>query len=138
MTTRPGTYDAVEELSDVTGPRPDTSQPGGRDFGRTGVSQLAQRMHLPHLPAVVVGAARFATAGSASLTECDMAAEVRVNKVELTNLTQLVVHSFTHTPGAYDRRTRDAVVGAGYRSAAALRNARSPGPTTCLPSPAGR
>jgi hypothetical protein len=70
--------------------------------------------------------ARSATAGSASVTECEMAAELHVNKGELTNLTQLAVHSFTHPAGAYDRRTRDAVVGAGYRSAAALKNAVSP------------
>jgi peptidoglycan/xylan/chitin deacetylase (PgdA/CDA1 family) len=49
--------------------------------------------------------------------------EVTVSKAELENLTGAPVQSFAYPHGAYDGRVRDAVIAAGYRSAAAVKNA---------------
>jgi peptidoglycan/xylan/chitin deacetylase (PgdA/CDA1 family) len=54
-----------------------------------------------------------------------IAAEVRGSKVELEGLIQMPVTSFAYPHGAYDRRSRDAVIAAGYRAAAAVKNALS-------------
>jgi peptidoglycan/xylan/chitin deacetylase (PgdA/CDA1 family) len=54
-----------------------------------------------------------------------VAAEVRGSKAHLEDLLQASVRSFAYPHGAYDRAVRRAVVDAGYRSAAAVKNALS-------------
>jgi len=49
--------------------------------------------------------------------------EVKVSKADLEDLTGAPVQSFAYPHGAYDRRVRDTVVEAGYRSAVAVKNA---------------
>jgi peptidoglycan/xylan/chitin deacetylase (PgdA/CDA1 family) len=51
--------------------------------------------------------------------------EVEDSKTELEDLIQLDVHSFAYPHGAYDRHVRQVVIDAGYRSAAAVKNAVS-------------
>jgi hypothetical protein len=48
-----------------------------------------------------------------------------VSRTELEEITGSPVLSFSYPHGAYDRRARVAVVAAGYRSAAAVKNAVS-------------
>jgi peptidoglycan/xylan/chitin deacetylase (PgdA/CDA1 family) len=54
-----------------------------------------------------------------------MAAEIVDSKAALEDLIQAPVQSFAYPHGAYDRRTRAGVVNAGYRAAAAVKNALS-------------
>jgi peptidoglycan/xylan/chitin deacetylase (PgdA/CDA1 family) len=59
------------------------------------------------------------------LDDRELAHEIRTSKVELEDLTRSGVSSFAYPHGAYDRRAREAVIVAGYRSAAAVKNAVS-------------
>jgi peptidoglycan/xylan/chitin deacetylase (PgdA/CDA1 family) len=52
-------------------------------------------------------------------------AEVRGSKAHLESLLETSVRSFAYPHGAYDRAVRRAVIEAGYRSAAAVKNALS-------------
>jgi peptidoglycan/xylan/chitin deacetylase (PgdA/CDA1 family) len=55
----------------------------------------------------------------------EIADELENSKTELEDLVQMVVESFAYPHGAYDGRVRQAVIDAGYRSAAAVKNALS-------------
>jgi peptidoglycan/xylan/chitin deacetylase (PgdA/CDA1 family) len=59
------------------------------------------------------------------LDDQQLAHEVNASKVELEDLTQVPIQSFAYPHGAYDRRARQAVIDAGYRSAVAVKNAVS-------------
>jgi peptidoglycan/xylan/chitin deacetylase (PgdA/CDA1 family) len=59
------------------------------------------------------------------LARSRIAAEVRVSKIDLEDVIQMPVTSFAYPHGAYDRRSRDAVITAGYQAAAAVKNALS-------------
>jgi peptidoglycan/xylan/chitin deacetylase (PgdA/CDA1 family) len=57
------------------------------------------------------------------LDDGELAGEIRASKAQLEELTTQRVDSFSYPHGAYDGRVRDAVIAAGYRSAAAVKNA---------------
>ena len=55
----------------------------------------------------------------------ELGAEVRGSRSHLEDLAGAAVDSFAYPHGAFDRSVRDAVIAAGYRSAAAVKNALS-------------
>lgn len=59
------------------------------------------------------------------LGESDLEREVTESRSRLEDVSQTRVESFAYPHGAYDRRVRRAVMTAGYRSAAAVKNALS-------------
>lgn len=59
------------------------------------------------------------------LSRAKIDSEVRESKCELEQLLGAEVNSFAYPYGAYDRRVREAVIGAGFSSAAAVKNALS-------------
>jgi peptidoglycan/xylan/chitin deacetylase (PgdA/CDA1 family) len=78
---------------------------------------------LAHVSAVEIGAHAVRHRYLDELDDLEIAHEVKVSKAELEGLTQVAVNSFAYPHGAYDRRVREAVIAAGYRSAAAVKNA---------------
>jgi peptidoglycan/xylan/chitin deacetylase (PgdA/CDA1 family) len=116
-------YDAVEELIGRDLPSTvyvTTSWIGARDhLSRSGLLELSQ------LPSVEVGAHGVRHHRLDELDERELAAEVHVSRDRLEDLTGASVFSFAYPHGAYDRRARQAVIRAGYRSAAAVKNAVS-------------
>jgi peptidoglycan/xylan/chitin deacetylase (PgdA/CDA1 family) len=88
--------------------------------GRLMPSRVAE---LAHVPAIEIGAHAVRHRYLDELDDVEIADEVKVSKLELEELTQVTVHSFAYPHGAYDRRVRDAVIDAGYRSAVAVKNA---------------
>jgi peptidoglycan/xylan/chitin deacetylase (PgdA/CDA1 family) len=116
-------YDAVHSLLRrgvcstlyvITG---EIGAPGRLD--RFGVVELAR------LSSVEVGAHCVHHSHLDELAGRQIADEVEVSKTELEDLIQMDVESFAYPHGAYDRRVRQAVIDAGYRSAAAVKNAVS-------------
>lgn len=91
---------------------------------RLSVSQLAQ---LALLPPVEIGAHAVCHRRLDELAKSELTHEVRTSKVALEDMAQATVCSFAYPHGAYDRRTREAVISSGYHSAAAVRNAVSHG-----------
>jgi peptidoglycan/xylan/chitin deacetylase (PgdA/CDA1 family) len=83
----------------------------------------AQLVELARMPAVELGAHAVHHRRLDELDERELAAEIRVSKARLEALTGARIDSFAYPHGAYDHRVRAAVVGAGYRSAAAVKNA---------------
>jgi peptidoglycan/xylan/chitin deacetylase (PgdA/CDA1 family) len=83
----------------------------------------AQVVDLARTAGVEVGAHAVHHRRLDELDVDDLADEVRVSKACLEDLTGRRVDSFSYPHGAYDRRVRDAVIAAGYRSAAAVKNA---------------
>jgi peptidoglycan/xylan/chitin deacetylase (PgdA/CDA1 family) len=84
-----------------------------------GLSELAR------LPSVEVGAHAVQHRRLDELPDAELAHEILTSKVQLEERAQTSVHSFAYPHGAYDRRVREAVVAAGYRSAAGVKNAVS-------------
>jgi peptidoglycan/xylan/chitin deacetylase (PgdA/CDA1 family) len=117
------TYDAVEALLRrgvsstvyVT-----TGAVGARDrLSHEAVAELAR------LPYVEVGAHGVRHCYLDELDDHELAHEVRGSRAQLEDLIQGTVSSFAYPHGAYDARVRQAVITAGYRSAAAVKNAVS-------------
>jgi peptidoglycan/xylan/chitin deacetylase (PgdA/CDA1 family) len=117
------TYDAVEALLD-RGLSSSVYVTTGA-VGHAGRLTAAEVAALSWLPGVEVGAHAVRHRRLDELDDPEVAAEVRDSRAALEELTQRPVLSFAYPHGAYDRRTRDAVVAAGYRSAAAVKNASS-------------
>jgi peptidoglycan/xylan/chitin deacetylase (PgdA/CDA1 family) len=117
------TYDAVKAL--IRRDLPSTVYVTSGEVGAPGRLSPSRLMELARLPAVEVGAHGVRHRRLDELDERELAAEVCVSKAQLEDLIQLPVHSFAYPHGAYDRRVRDAVIGAGYRSAAAVKNEMS-------------
>jgi peptidoglycan/xylan/chitin deacetylase (PgdA/CDA1 family) len=117
------TYDAVGLLlrSDVSST---VYVPSGAVGARGRLSRCAVA-ELAGLQSVEVGSHGVGHRYLDELDDRDLADEVRVSKTQLEDLTQVSVDSFAYPHGAYDRRARHAVVSAGYRSAAAVKNACS-------------
>jgi peptidoglycan/xylan/chitin deacetylase (PgdA/CDA1 family) len=86
---------------------------------------LPQVLELARLQYVEVGAHAVRHLRLDELDDRELAVEVRVAKLHLEEIIQASVRSFAYPYGAYDRRTRAAVIAAGYRSAAAVKNAVS-------------
>jgi peptidoglycan/xylan/chitin deacetylase (PgdA/CDA1 family) len=77
------------------------------------------------IPSVEVGAHGVRHLRLDELDDFARTHEIHACKAQLEDLLQIAVRSFAYPHGAYDERTRDAVIRAGYRSAAAIKNAVS-------------
>jgi peptidoglycan/xylan/chitin deacetylase (PgdA/CDA1 family) len=90
--------------------------------GRLSAAELAE---LAGTPGVEVGAHAVRHRRLDEVGDGELAGEIRTSKAQLEDVTQTKVHSFAYPHGAYDRRVRDAVIAAGFRSGAAVKNAIS-------------
>ena len=117
------TYDAVETLvqRDVSSTVYITTGAVGTP-GRLSHQAVAE---LARLPCVEVGAHGVRHRYLDELNDHELAHEVRGSKAELEDLIQATVSSFAYPHGAYNARVRQAVIAAGYQSAAAVKNAVS-------------
>lgn len=97
-----------------------TGEVGQRD--RLSPRQVAE---LAGAPSVEVGAHAVRHRRLDELEIGDLNTEVTDSKSELEELARASVDSFAYPHGAFDRRVRQAVMAAGYRSAAAVKNAIS-------------
>ncbi len=97
-----------------------TGEIGGRD--RLSPRQVAE---LASAPSVEVGAHSVRHRRLDELQAGELSAEVAGSKLQLEELVQASVDSFAYPHGAFDRGVRHAVIDAGYRSAAAVKNALS-------------
>jgi peptidoglycan/xylan/chitin deacetylase (PgdA/CDA1 family) len=95
------------------------------EIGRPDRLSPAELAELARLPAVELGAHSVRHHRLDELGEADLAHEVGSSKTRLEETAQMPVRSFAYPHGAYDERARKAVVDAGYRSAAAVKNAIS-------------
>jgi peptidoglycan/xylan/chitin deacetylase (PgdA/CDA1 family) len=117
------TYDAVELLLGIevssTVYIPSAAVGARARMSRSAVAEIAR------LQSVEVGAHGVHHLYLDELDDSALADEVQVSKAQLEDLTQVSVHSFAYPHGAHGRRAREAVISAGYRSAAAVKNAVS-------------
>jgi peptidoglycan/xylan/chitin deacetylase (PgdA/CDA1 family) len=95
------------------------------DIGRPDRLSPEQVTALADLPGVEVGAHAVRHRRLDELPDIELEDEVLGSKRQLEQLTSEPVASFSYPHGAYDRRVRAAVAAAGYRSAAAVKNAVS-------------
>jgi peptidoglycan/xylan/chitin deacetylase (PgdA/CDA1 family) len=93
---------------------------GERD--RLTSSQLGE---LARTPGVEIGAHSVSHPRLDELGQAQLEEEVTASRRRLEEIIGREVHSFAYPHGAYDARVRAAVVAAGYRSAAAVKNALS-------------
>jgi peptidoglycan/xylan/chitin deacetylase (PgdA/CDA1 family) len=117
------TYDAVEAL--LRHGLSSTFYVTTGALGRPDRLSRSEVAALSRLPGVEVGAHAVRHRRLDELDDRALAEEVGTSKAELEGLTQRAVPSFAYPHGAYDRRARQAVIAAGYRSAAAVKNAAS-------------
>lgn len=117
------TYDAVERL--LASGLSSTVYITTGEVGAANRLSPKQLADLAQSPYVELGAHAVQHRRLDELREQELAYEVRASKVELEELTRSRVSSFAYPHGAYDRRAREAVIVAGYRSAAAVKNAVS-------------
>jgi peptidoglycan/xylan/chitin deacetylase (PgdA/CDA1 family) len=97
-----------------------TGEIGGRDrLSSRQIADLAQQCR------VEVGAHAVRHRRLDELGEHELREELRVSKARLEDITGHRIESFAYPHGAYDRRVRDGVIAAGYRAAAAVKNAMS-------------
>jgi peptidoglycan/xylan/chitin deacetylase (PgdA/CDA1 family) len=117
------TYDAVEVLHrhDISSTvYVTTGAVGTRDrLSRAQVAELARR------PSVELGAHSVRHRYLDELDHRELTAEIGGSKAQLEDMAQVGVDSFAYPHGAYDARAREAVISAGYSSAAAVKNAIS-------------
>jgi peptidoglycan/xylan/chitin deacetylase (PgdA/CDA1 family) len=85
----------------------------------------AQLAALAGLPGIEVGAHAVRHRRLDELDDAELADELRGSKAQLEDLTQRSIRSFAYPHGSYDGRVREAVIAAGFRSAAAVKNAVS-------------
>jgi peptidoglycan/xylan/chitin deacetylase (PgdA/CDA1 family) len=117
------TYDAVERLLAHS-----LSSTVYITTGEVGTANRLTRNHLLEFAAsssVEVGAHAVQHRRLDELGDFELAYETLTSKAQLEELTQSTVRSFAYPHGAYDRRAREAVIVAGYSSAAAVKNAVS-------------
>jgi peptidoglycan/xylan/chitin deacetylase (PgdA/CDA1 family) len=117
------TYEAVEAL--LRRGLPSSVYVTTGAVGRADRLAASDVAMLSHLPGVELGAHAVRHRRLDVLGDRELAEEVRASKAALEDLTQLPVLSFAYPHGAYDTRSREAVIAAGYRSAAAVKNAVS-------------
>lgn len=115
------TYAAVSELLS-RGLRSTVYVTTGEIGARNRLSAL-QLTRLGGMASVELGAHAVHHMRLDKLDDPELAAEVRDSKAQLEHIVGASVHSFAYPHGAYDRAVREAVVVAGYRSAAAVKNA---------------
>jgi peptidoglycan/xylan/chitin deacetylase (PgdA/CDA1 family) len=117
------TYAAAELL--LSRDLPSTVYMTTGEVGAADRLSTAELAALAQLPGVEIGAHAVRHRRLDELPEHEVADEVGLSKAQLEDLIQASVHSFAYPHGAYDRRSREAVIAAGYRSAAAVKNAVS-------------
>jgi peptidoglycan/xylan/chitin deacetylase (PgdA/CDA1 family) len=117
------TYDAVELL--LAGGVPSTVYIPTGAIGARGRLSRSAVADLARLPSVEVGAHGVRHLYLDELDDRELDDEVRVSKAQLEEVTHVSVRSFAYPHGAYEGRARQAVISAGYRSAAAVKNAVS-------------
>ena len=96
--------------------------------GEVGTANRLTRNHLVEFAgssSVEVGAHAVQHHRLDELGGLELTYETLTSKTQLEELTQSTVRSFAYPHGAYDSRVREAVIVAGYRSAAAVKNAVS-------------
>jgi peptidoglycan/xylan/chitin deacetylase (PgdA/CDA1 family) len=96
--------------------------------GEVGAADRLSPQHVRELagrPSVEIGAHAVRHRRLDELPDSQLTYEIVSSKVELEQLVQSDVSSFAYPHGAYDHRAREAVIRAGYRSAAAVKNAVS-------------
>jgi peptidoglycan/xylan/chitin deacetylase (PgdA/CDA1 family) len=89
---------------------------------RLASSQVAE---LAALPDIEFGAHAVHHRYLDELRDSELGEEIGPCKLQLEEITQRAVNSFAYPHGAYDKRVRQAVIDAGYVSAAAVKNAFS-------------
>jgi peptidoglycan/xylan/chitin deacetylase (PgdA/CDA1 family) len=97
-----------------------TGEIGRRD--RLASEQIAE---LAQLPGFEIGAHAVHHRRLDELNRGELTEELHVSQSRLAEITGQPVDSFAYPYGAYDRRVRDGVIAAGYRAAAAVKNAIS-------------
>jgi peptidoglycan/xylan/chitin deacetylase (PgdA/CDA1 family) len=117
------TYEAVESL--LARGLPSTVYITTGEVGAANRLTRSDLTELARLPSVEVGAHAVQHRRLDELRDAELAHEILTSKLQLEELAQKSVHSFAYPHGAYDRRVREAVVAAGYRSAAGVKNAVS-------------
>jgi peptidoglycan/xylan/chitin deacetylase (PgdA/CDA1 family) len=117
------TYDAVEEL--ISRDLPSTVYVTTGGIGTRDHLSRSVLLELSQLPSVEIGAHGVRHHRLDELDDRELAAEIQASRDRLEDLTGASVCSFAYPHGAYDRRVRQAVISAGYRSAAAVKNAVS-------------
>jgi peptidoglycan/xylan/chitin deacetylase (PgdA/CDA1 family) len=117
------TYAAVEELlrHDLVS----TVYVTSGEVGERARLSPGQLLSLARLPGIEVGAHAVRHRRLDELDDAELARQLRVSKAHLEDLTQRSVRSFAYPHGSYDSRVREAVIAAGYDSAAAVKNAIS-------------
>jgi peptidoglycan/xylan/chitin deacetylase (PgdA/CDA1 family) len=117
------TYDAVDVLleRDVSA----TVYVTTGAIGSRGRLSRAALAGLARLASVELGAHGVQHRRLDELNEHQLDVEVAGSRVQLEDLIQVGITSFAYPHGSYDRRVREAVIRAGYRSAAAVKNAIS-------------
>lgn len=115
------TYDAVESL--VGRGLRATVYVTSSEVGCDRRLDQAQVTELARSPAVEIGAHAVRHRYLDELDDPEVAREVSLSKRGLEDMTQSRVDSFAYPHGAYDARVRRAVIDAGYRSAAGVKNA---------------
>jgi peptidoglycan/xylan/chitin deacetylase (PgdA/CDA1 family) len=78
---------------------------------------------LADAPGIEIGAHGVRHRYLDELGERELAHEVSASRAALEDMIRTPVHSFAYPHGGYDRRVRAAVIDAGYRCAAAVKNA---------------
>jgi peptidoglycan/xylan/chitin deacetylase (PgdA/CDA1 family) len=94
-------------------------------IGAPGRLDRARVAELARLSGIEIGAHCVTHPYLDELRTSEVVEEVRGCKTALEDLIERDVRSFAYPHGAYDRRVRQAVIDAGYRSAAAVKNAVS-------------
>jgi len=94
-------------------------------IGAPGRISAAEVAALAQLPGVEVGAHGVHHFRLDELSATPLHRELRASRAQLEALTGCPVESFAYPHGAYDRTVRAGVLAAGYRSAAAVKNALS-------------
>jgi peptidoglycan/xylan/chitin deacetylase (PgdA/CDA1 family) len=117
------TYVAVGELLS-RGLRSTVYVTTGEMATRNRLSRL-QLAALAEMPSVELGAHSVHHRRLDQLGDRELAAEVCDSKAQLEDAVGASIHTFAYPHGAYDRAAREAVITAGFRSAAAVKNALS-------------
>jgi peptidoglycan/xylan/chitin deacetylase (PgdA/CDA1 family) len=116
-------YEAVEVL--LARDLPSTVYVTTGAVGSRGRLSRAAVADLARLPSVELGAHGVHHRHLDELDAPELDREVGASKLQLEDLIQIAVNSFAYPHGSYDRRVRETVIRAGYRSAAAVKNAIS-------------
>jgi peptidoglycan/xylan/chitin deacetylase (PgdA/CDA1 family) len=95
------------------------------ELGANGRLSGAQLNELSAMPGVEIGAHAVRHRRLDELDDHELTEELVLSKHRLQEILGRPVSSFAYPHGAYDRRVRAGVIAAGYRSAAAVKNAIS-------------